>query len=186
VIFISEKIVAVLERNGEYAAGVFTSIGLYSTCFPAVSEEEVIKCVGGTGLKREDNPKYLKVLDAVFAAAAAGNQFKIESIQFDFSGYTEKQCRMLQAAMQIGWGETVSYGELAKIAGFPRAARFAGNCMNKNRFAPFVPCHRIVASNGIGGFGGNLDRKRALLIAEGSYERVLRKQFKPGHHMKGP
>ena len=117
------------------------------------------------------------MLRAVFAAAK-GRSYDIESIQFDFSGYSEKQCRILRAAMNIKWGEVVSYGELAKLAGMPKAARFAGNCMNKNRYAPLVPCHRIIASNGIGGFGGNLDRKRTLLIAEGSYEQVLKRRYK--------
>ena len=174
---ISEKMVAILERNGKYAAGVFTPLGLYSTCFPHAKMEDAIKCAGGIGLTQDNNPEYLKVLESVFAAAE-GRQFEIDSIDFDFTGYTEKQARILKAAMNIKWGETASYGELAKLAGFPKAARFAGNCMNRNRYAPLVPCHRVVAANGIGGFGGNLDRKKALLLAEGSYERIVRKRFK--------
>ena len=166
-----------MEQKNEFVAGVFTPIGLYSTCFPHSNEIDAIKCIGGTGLKRNDNPKNLRVLQAVFAAAE-GRSYDIESIQFDFSGYTEKQCRILRAAMNIEWGQVVSYGELAKLAGMPKAARFAGNCMNKNRYAPLVPCHRVIASNGIGGFGGNLDRKRALLISEGSYEQVLKRRYK--------
>ena len=177
MIIISEKTVAVLERNGKYAAGVFTPYGLYSTCFPFAKEKDAIKCVGGIGLKRVDNSEHMRVLEIVFAAAE-GLPFDIKSVKFDFSGYTEKQQRIFRAAMQIKWGELTSYGELAKLAGFPKAARFAGNCMNKNRYAPLVPCHRVVASNGIGGFGGNLERKKALLMAEGSYEQVLKKRFK--------
>jgi O-6-methylguanine DNA methyltransferase len=183
---ISERTIAVLALNEKFAAGVFTPNGLYSTCFPHSNEKDAIKCVGGTGLKRNDNPKYMRVLEAVFAAAE-GRSFDKESIQYDFSGYTEKQRRILKAAMKVKWGQVVSYGELAKLAGMPKAARFAGNCMNKNRYAPLVPCHRIIASNGIGGFGGNLERKRALLIAEGSYEQVLKRRYKSSHHQRsGP
>ena len=186
MIMISDRIIAVLEHNEEFAAGVFTSIGLYSTCFPQSNEKDAIKCVGGSGLKRYDNPENLRVLEAVFAAAQ-GRSYNLESIQFDFSGYTEKQIRILKAAMKIKWGQVVSYGELAKLAGMPKAARFAGNCMNKNRYAPLVPCHRIIASNGIGGFGGNLERKKALLIAEGSYENVLKRRYKSSHRQRsGP
>jgi methylated-DNA-[protein]-cysteine S-methyltransferase len=186
VSIISEKSLAVLEHKGKYAAGVFTNDGLYSTCFPFANETDAIKCVGGIGLPRNDDPKHLRVLELVFAAAE-GRKYEVESIQFDFSGYTKKQARMLKAAMQIEWGEFTSYGELAEMAGFPKAARFAGNCMNKNRYAPLVPCHRIVASNGIGGFGGNIERKKALLMVEGSYERILKKRFKSGGlHIDGP
>lgn len=64
-------------------------------------------------------------------------------------------------------GEVVTYGELAALAGRPGAARAAGTFCGRNRFSPFVPCHRVVAANGIGSFGElGVDYKRRLLALE--------------------
>jgi O-6-methylguanine DNA methyltransferase len=64
-------------------------------------------------------------------------------------------------------GEVVTYGELAALAGRPGAARAAGTFCAQNRFAVFVPCHRVVAAGGLGGYGSlGLDYKRRLLALE--------------------
>ncbi len=75
----------------------------------------------------------------------------------------------------VGWGETVSYGELAAMAGSPRAARAVGTTMAHNPIPFMVPCHRVVAAGGkLGGYGGTNDGeaaslaiKRWLLMHEG-------------------
>jgi methylated-DNA-[protein]-cysteine S-methyltransferase len=64
-------------------------------------------------------------------------------------------------------GEVVTYGELAALAGRPGAARAAGTFCARNRLSPFVPCHRVVASNGIGSYGSlGIEYKRRLLALE--------------------
>ncbi len=72
---------------------------------------------------------------------------------------------------EVGWGETVSYGELAEMAGRPRAARAVGTAMRSNPLPFVIPCHRVVAAGGrIGGYGGGrnaVELKRALLAREG-------------------
>lgn len=75
---------------------------------------------------------------------------------------------------EVGWGETVTYGELAGMAGRPRAARAVGRAMATNPVPFVVPCHRVVASGGgIGGYGGvwstgrAVELKRRLLAREG-------------------
>ena len=74
-------------------------------------------------------------------------------------------------AREVGWGETVTYGELADLAGRPRAARAAGSAMRDNPLPFVIPCHRVVAAGGrIGGYGGGrsaVDLKRKLLAREG-------------------
>ena len=66
------------------------------------------------------------------------------------------------------WGEVVSYGELAALAGRPRAARAAGTFCAENRFSLFLPCHRVVAATGVGGYGASgVALKRRLLALEG-------------------
>lgn len=65
-------------------------------------------------------------------------------------------------------GEVVTYGELAALAGAPGAARAAGSFCARNQLSPFVPCHRVVAADGIGSFGSlGVDYKRRLLALEG-------------------
>jgi methylated-DNA-[protein]-cysteine S-methyltransferase len=62
----------------------------------------------------------------------------------------------------------VSYGELAALAGRPRAPRAAGAVCSTNRFAFVVPCHRVVSAHGIGGYGeAGVEVKRRLLALEG-------------------
>ena len=65
------------------------------------------------------------------------------------------------------YGETISYGELARRVGRPKGPRAVGQANGRNPIAIIVPCHRVLASNGIGGYGGGLTCKRALLALEG-------------------
>ncbi|WP_295626697.1 methylated-DNA--[protein]-cysteine S-methyltransferase [uncultured Corynebacterium sp.] len=77
----------------------------------------------------------------------------------------------LRALARVPYGATVTYGELADLAGFPKAARAAGSACSTNPLALFIPCHRVVpASGGIGKYGGGEDMKRALLELEGVVE----------------
>jgi len=72
------------------------------------------------------------------------------------------------AARAVPWGEVVSYGELAALAGRPGAARAAGSFCADNRYSLIIPCHRVVAANGIGGYGSaGPSLKRRLLALEG-------------------
>jgi methylated-DNA-[protein]-cysteine S-methyltransferase len=71
-------------------------------------------------------------------------------------------------AREVPWGETVTYGELADMVGSPRAARAVGNVMAHNPVQILLPCHRVVATGGIGGYGpSGVALKRALLEHEG-------------------
>ena len=72
---------------------------------------------------------------------------------------------------EVPWGEVVSYGELAALAGRPRAARAVGSAMRNNPIPFVIPCHRVVAAgHKIGGYGGGRNAvalKRELLAREG-------------------
>jgi methylated-DNA-[protein]-cysteine S-methyltransferase len=68
---------------------------------------------------------------------------------------------------RIPYGETISYGELARRVGRPKGPRAVGQANGKNPIPIIVPCHRVLASNGIGGYGGGLPMKRTLLAVEG-------------------
>ena len=75
--------------------------------------------------------------------------------------------RVLSVVRRIPPGRVATYGDVAVLAGKPRAARAVGNIMRDCRRAD-VPCHRVVAAGGrLGGYGGRETLKRALLVAEG-------------------
>ena len=84
--------------------------------------------------------------------------------------------RVLGEVRGVGWGETASYGDIAKRVGAPRAARAVGGALGRNPISLLIPCHRIIAGDGtLGGYGGTgwldrdrqLSRKEALLLREG-------------------
>ena len=67
----------------------------------------------------------------------------------------------------IPYGQVQTYGQLARAVGSPGAARAIGRACGANPLPLVVPCHRVVAANGLGGFALGLDAKRALLALEG-------------------
>ena len=82
-------------------------------------------------------------------------------------GGTPFQQRVWRALAEVPYGETVSYGELAGALGAPGAARAVGLANGRNPIPIVVPCHRIVGADGrLTGYGGGLERKRALLELE--------------------
>jgi O-6-methylguanine DNA methyltransferase len=118
----------------------------------------------GSGLRPQgDHP-----LVARFRAHLAGERSAYDDVELMLDGYTPLQLALIAALRAIPWGETVSYGELAALAGAPRAPRAAGAFCATSQLALIVPCHRVVASNGIGGYGADgVATKRRLLALEG-------------------
>jgi methylated-DNA-[protein]-cysteine S-methyltransferase len=81
---------------------------------------------------------------------------------------TPFQEAVLEAMRAIPYGETATYGEVAALAGHPNAQRAVGSVCAHNRFALFVPCHRVVAAEGLGPYGSlGPGYKRRLLELEG-------------------
>jgi methylated-DNA-[protein]-cysteine S-methyltransferase len=91
---------------------------------------------------------------------------RVFDLPLNLSG-TEFQVSVLRALLEIPYGETVSYGEIAKRIGRPRAVRAVGAANGRNPLPVVVPCHRVIGSTGdLTGFGGGLDTKEALLRLE--------------------
>jgi len=81
---------------------------------------------------------------------------------------TEFEKAVYKAILRIPRGEVRPYKWVARKIGKPGSARAVGNALNKNPYAPLVPCHRVIRSDGtIGGFAKGSAEKRRLLIAEG-------------------
>ena len=80
---------------------------------------------------------------------------------------TEFQRKVWQELRHIPYGETISYGELARRINQPAASRAVGRANGLNPISIIVPCHRVIGANGtLTGYGGGLDRKRWLLAHE--------------------
>ena len=77
-----------------------------------------------------------------------GSHKKASIPPLNLSSFTESERRVYRALCVLPSGKTISYGELALKAGFPRAARFVGSAMRKNRFPVIIPCHRVLPASG--------------------------------------
>lgn len=86
----------------------------------------------------------------------------------NFLHFTRKQQDVYRILCRVPFGKTITYGQLAIAAGIPQGARFVGNCMAKNIFPIFVPCHRVIPSaGGVGNYSAGIMVKRYLLQHEG-------------------
>ena len=111
-------------------------------------------------------------LDQYFAG-----RLRAFSVPLDMRG-TAFQRQAWEQLRAIPYGETRSYGQQAGALGRPTASRAVGRANGTNPLSIVVPCHRVIRSGGqLGGYGGGLDRKRALLDLEA---RVLRGEGPPG------
>lgn len=87
---------------------------------------------------------------------------------------TEFQQRVWQALIEIPYGTTWSYGQLAQRLGNPNASRAVGLANGSNPISILVPCHRVIGADGsLTGYGGGLERKRWLLEHEGALSRCF-------------
>jgi methylated-DNA-[protein]-cysteine S-methyltransferase len=104
-------------------------------------------------------------------ALLEGEPSDLRAIALDERGIEEFRRRVYGAAREIGPGETVSYGEIAKAIGAPEAARDVGGALGENPFPIVVPCHRVLAADGsLRGFSapGGIRTKRRMLEIEGA------------------
>jgi methylated-DNA-[protein]-cysteine S-methyltransferase len=111
-----------------------------------------------------DERAFPKVVDQL-AAYFAGELTEFD-VTLDLQG-TAFQRRVWSALLEIPYGRTESYGEVARRVGEPSAFRAVGTANGRNPVAIIVPCHRVIGASGtLVGYGGGLDRKRTLLELE--------------------
>jgi methylated-DNA-[protein]-cysteine S-methyltransferase len=104
-----------------------------------------------------------------FERYGLGEPVAFDDIEIDLPRGTPFQERVRRLTRAIGYGQTISYGDLAARAGSPGAARAVGSVMASNRFPIVIPCHRVIAAAGkLGGFSApcGLDLKAKLLALE--------------------
>ncbi len=100
----------------------------------------------------------------------AGESVDFSPLVLDLAGVGDFHRRIYDLTRDVGWGETITYGELARRVGAPGAARAVGQAMGRNPIPIIIPCHRVLASGGkVGGFSafGGAVTKTRLLALEG-------------------
>ena len=114
----------------------------------------------------QENPLPLAPAIDVLKQYFSGETKRLSDV-LDLQG-TPFQLMVWSALREIPPGNVATYGEIAAKIGKPRAARAVGQACGSNKVVLFVPCHRVVAAQGkLGGFGGGLSLKKALLYHEG-------------------
>jgi O-6-methylguanine DNA methyltransferase len=150
-----------------YAA--FTRRGICELSLSCPDEQEFVarlKKRFGTEPLQDDSlvRPLLRTISSYLRGIHVAWQFDI-----DISDATEFQQAVWDEARRIPYGTTVSYGELARRVGRPRAARAVGAAMGANPLLLIVPCHRVVGADGsLTGFGCGLEVKEQLLRLEGA------------------
>lgn len=131
--------------------------------------EQLTKRFGDVTLVREDRAPAIDALARYFGGALDA----LDSVPADPGG-TALQSAIWKRLRTIPAGRTMTYGELARAVGRPKASRAAGRAVGTNPIPLIVPCHRIVGSDGtLTGFGGGLARKRWLLRHEGALREIV-------------
>jgi methylated-DNA-[protein]-cysteine S-methyltransferase len=98
----------------------------------------------------------------------SGEPTDLSDVTLVLDGLTHFSRQVLETARRIGWGKVMTYGGLASASGHPAAARAVGRVLAANPFPLIIPCHRIIRADGtLGGFGGGVALKEALLSQEG-------------------
>jgi methylated-DNA-[protein]-cysteine S-methyltransferase len=130
----------------------------------AAERAAVERRLPGARLLEDPEPMapYMAALDSFFAGDDPAPDVRLDP------GGTPFQRAVWNALRRIPRGRVITYGDLAALAGRPRAVRAVGSACGANPVPLLVPCHRVVAAGpAIGGFGGGLELKRALLEREG-------------------
>ncbi len=170
----TDSLVAVVTNTGMGWAGVALSpLGIrYATLFHR-SEGSAYGELRACGARPGEHPLAERAA-ALLRDYGDGREADIESFPVDLPECTELQRKTWLSLRDIPRGETRSYGWLARYVGEPHAPRAIGAAVGANPIPLWLPCHRVVASDGsLHGFGGGLAMKSALLELEGALPKRL-------------
>ncbi len=151
----------ILETDWGYMKAAWTDLGLWELDFP-------IRI-------RPQEPEETTTLDVELWSEQLKKELNMYwrgfvvdfGVPIDWRGYTAFQKAVLMYTAGIPYGQTISYGNLAKEINNPKAVRAVGGALHSNRVPIVVPCHRVIGANGsLTGFGGGVELKQALLLLE--------------------
>jgi O-6-methylguanine DNA methyltransferase len=140
--------------------------GLLAVTLPQNTRQQAVDSLGKQTKQAVESPGFFNDLEQRLQNYYSGRKTVFPD-KLDYSNASAFQKQVWSAARLIPYGETRSYGWIAKQIGQPQAARAVGQALGKNPFLVVVPCHRVISSDGtLGGFGGGLEMKQKLLELE--------------------
>lgn len=165
---------AVFETVLGYIGIAWSEAGLTRLCLPQRNrdavERRLLRHASDVEQAVKPEPQWVAELIASIKAYAAGEDIDFSGVPVDLSGVDEFRLAIYDAARKLAFGETTTYGELAKRAGHAGLARETGAALGANPVPLVIPCHRILAAGGkIGGFSapGGSATKEKMLAMEG-------------------
>jgi methylated-DNA-[protein]-cysteine S-methyltransferase len=156
----------VLKTEHGWAGFTATDRGLRRSYLPTRTEAEMRRQIRRDCTDATESVRLLPEIADALERFYAGQPVDFDGIRFDWSGHSSFEIDVWRACKEIGYGHTGSYKSLAERLATPGGARAVGTAMSHNPFAPIVPCHRVLKSDGsLGGYsgpGGVLYKKRLL------------------------
>jgi methylated-DNA-[protein]-cysteine S-methyltransferase len=149
---------------------------VYQTPIGEITLQSIDETIVGCYFGKRDDGQCLETKIMKKAYQQLDEYFQGQRQQFDISikyiKGTDFQQKVWDALQSIPYGETVSYQDIAVKVGSKKAYRAVGNANHHNPIVIFIPCHRVITSQGqLGGYGGGLDKKRYLLELEKKWKR---------------
>jgi methylated-DNA-[protein]-cysteine S-methyltransferase len=131
-------------------------------------ERRLLRACGAPPVATSALPQWIAELIAAIQAYARGEAVDFSTVPVDLAGVDDFRLAIYEATRKLGFGQTTTYGELAKRAGHAGLPRETGAALGANPVPLIIPCHRILAAGGkIGGFsapGGSLAKERMLTL----------------------
>ncbi|MBI5833183.1 MAG: MGMT family protein [Armatimonadetes bacterium] len=144
----------------EVVAFVWSERGVQRVCLPQPSREAALAAVG---VRADTGESCHSELAGLLERFYQGQPVDFGAIALDLGRQTSFTAAVRARVLALGWGQTATYGDVATAAGSPRGARAVGQVMARNPVPPLIPCHRVLGSQGLGGYGGGLALKSRLL-----------------------
>ncbi len=163
----------IFEVTGGFCGIAWSGAGITRLCLPtrgAAAATQMLLRRAPDSTPATPPPEIAEIIGTV-ERYFRGERVDFSSARLEIGGQGDFQQRIYQALRKIGWGQTTTYGALAKELGAgPQAARDVGEAMARNPVPLIIPCHRVLAAGGkVGGFSapGGADTKMRMLELEG-------------------
>ncbi|MBC8379353.1 MAG: methylated-DNA--[protein]-cysteine S-methyltransferase [Planctomycetes bacterium] len=148
-----------------------TESGLVRTCLPVAFKEAAERRLLSGIENAEPGKKAFRALEKDILAYYKGKKADFSDIPVCLDSRTEFQQAVLTALRMVKYGQTVSYGDLARLINKPKASRAIGTVMAQNPLPLIIPCHRVIKTDGSLGYfsaAGGVDTKKRMLELEKS------------------
>mgnify|MGYP000983729004 FL=1 len=141
-------------------AFVWSEQGVRRVCLPQSTRAAALAAVGvGPGDDESEHAELGTLLERFYR----GEPVDFGGVALDLGPEPPFTAAVRQRVLALGRGETSTYGQVAADVGSPKGARAVGQVMARNPVAPLIPCHRVLGTDGLHGYGGGLPLKQRLL-----------------------